>query len=638
MTVLTSPKSRVFPEEAFSWGFAPIMILVAVHFLFLACFFAPAISTPDANGYMAQARLIARQGRTDFEVETPAQYVGDHWMAVAEGRFYGQYPPGLPALLAVVFRPFGWYPTLWVIPVLGSLSLLGLYLVVREWVGPGWALLAAGLMAVNPFANQHALGADSHTAVCFFLIWALHGLIRWERSRSPGWAAVVGLCLGLIPTIRYAESLFLIPFGVYVAFSPPRDGRWWRSVLAALGCASVPLVALAVRNQEAFGAFWRTGYSVSGEQTGFGLGYFVRHAIPYLLMLLIMGVALVFPLGVKGMVELCKRPETRRRGYLLAGLVLPITLLYMAYYWGADPNSMRFLLPTYALYTIAAVWLLQLRSETEPERARKWVKILLGVTLLWGLPYSVFALHRLKRENMAIAEVTRVVEDHVEPGSVLIAQSGLLQHLDYRGDWRLAPAEAFDRQARPLGPRGPGADRKSRPEDGLTPAERTRSFRRDLARWAGDARKVYLLTTEAELKAVQDRLNPSEDEFTTIAEIKVAVRPGPPPPRFRGGPPGPGAGPPFQGRGGPPPWGGPPPGGRGFPGPPAHFEPPEDGKFVLVRWTMHPENAEFGMGNGEWGRKDGGSVPRRQRSIPRAAMVRPGEVWPIRETRHGIQR
>lgn len=116
-------------------------------------------------------RLIAREARTDIEVESPAQYVGDHWMAVGEGKYYGQYPPGLPAMLALVFRPFGWYWTLWVLPAMGTLSLLGLYLVVREWVGPGWPLVAAGLMAANPVANRHALGADSHTAVSFFLIW-----------------------------------------------------------------------------------------------------------------------------------------------------------------------------------------------------------------------------------------------------------------------------------------------------------------------------------------------------------------------------------------------------------------------------------------------------------------------------------
>ena len=349
--------------------FGAIWLLVAVHSLFLLLFFSPAISTPDANGYMAQARLIAYEGTTEIVVESPAQYVGDHWMSVAEGHYYGQYPPGLPAILAGVFRPFGPYASLLVIPLMGTLSLLGLYLVVREWVGPTWALMAATLMAVNPYANAHALGADSHTSVCFFLIWALYGLARWDRSRTPGWAALAGLCLGIIPTIRYPETLFLIPFGVYVLMSSPRDGRWWRSVIIGIGTASVPLIALALRNQMAFGAFWKTGYSISGEQTGFGLGYFASHFVPYLFLLLTHGVGLVFPMGIYGMVTLCRRAETARRGRLLVALVIPITALYMAYYWHADSKSTRFLLPTFALYTIAAVWLLKIRSETEPERA-----------------------------------------------------------------------------------------------------------------------------------------------------------------------------------------------------------------------------------------------------------------------------
>ena len=189
-------------------GYAPIALLLGVHFLVLVFFFEPAISTPDANGYFAQARLIADEGRTDIVVESPSQYVGDHWMRVGEGRYYGQYPPGLPALLALVYRPLGPWASLWVIPLMGTLSLLALFLVVRDWLGPGWGLVAAALMAVNPFANAHALGADSHTAVCFFLMWGFFGYLRWERTRSAWWAALAGFCLGMIPTIRYAERCF----------------------------------------------------------------------------------------------------------------------------------------------------------------------------------------------------------------------------------------------------------------------------------------------------------------------------------------------------------------------------------------------------------------------------------------------
>ncbi len=576
MTVLTVREPRPRLDARRADGPGAIALLVAVHLAFLAAFFAPAISTPDANGYLAQARLIARQGRTDIEVESPAQYVGDHWMSVAPGRYFGQYPPGLPAMIAVVFRPFGPLAALWVIPVLGSLSLLGLYLVVRVWVGRGWALLAGALMAVNPFANQHAMGADSHTAVGFFLIWALYAWIRWERSRAAGWMAVVGVCLGVIPSIRYAEALFLVPFAVIVVLSPPRDGRWWRSVAAGVLCASVPLAALAIRNQTAFGAFWRTGYSVSGEQTGFGIGYFVRHAVPFLVMLLIMGVGIVFPVGVKGLIELSRRPDTRREGQLLAALIVPITLLYMAYYWHADSHSMRFLLPTFPLYTIAAVWLLKLQGETDPERARRWGRIVLGVTLAWGLPYSTFALSRLRSENRALAEVTRAIARHVPPGSIVIAQGGVQQHLDFVGDWRLAPEEGFERDARPARPVGPDRDESRPPPSALTPAERTGAFRREIGRWAGASRQVFWLTTEARLAAVRDRLEPGGDTFTPIAEVRVTGRPGPPPPP-RG---------PKGERGGPGPR------GTERAGPPAHFEPPDDGKFLLVGWTIREPGIE----------------------------------------------
>ena len=85
MSVTQEVTEQSFARDRFSRSDAAIGLLVAGHFLFLALFFRPAISTPDANGYMAQARLIAREGRTDIVVESPVQYVGDHWMPVRRG-------------------------------------------------------------------------------------------------------------------------------------------------------------------------------------------------------------------------------------------------------------------------------------------------------------------------------------------------------------------------------------------------------------------------------------------------------------------------------------------------------------------------------------------------------------------------
>ena len=82
-------------------------LLVLVHFIFLMAYFEPAISTPDANGYFAQAKLIAGEHRTYFETESDIQFVGAHWHSTGDNRYFSKYPPGFPAVLAVVYRIFG---------------------------------------------------------------------------------------------------------------------------------------------------------------------------------------------------------------------------------------------------------------------------------------------------------------------------------------------------------------------------------------------------------------------------------------------------------------------------------------------------------------------------------------------------
>jgi hypothetical protein len=73
-------------------GLATVALIFG-HFIFLMLHFEPAISTPDANGYFAQTRLIADQGRTWFEPESPLQYVGVHRLNTEGYRYFSRYPP-----------------------------------------------------------------------------------------------------------------------------------------------------------------------------------------------------------------------------------------------------------------------------------------------------------------------------------------------------------------------------------------------------------------------------------------------------------------------------------------------------------------------------------------------------------------
>ncbi|OYD15134.1 hypothetical protein CH333_06470 [candidate division WOR-3 bacterium JGI_Cruoil_03_44_89] len=293
--------------------FTPLAILfIIIHFVFLLFYFEPAISTPDAQGYFTQAKLIARGVKTYLEPESILQYIGPHWLHRSDNLYFTTFSPGFPTILAVVYKIFGPKAALLVSPLMSSLSLLGLFLLCRLWIGKGWALLALLLMAVNPFANQHALFGDSHTAVVFFLIWALFFLAQWVKSNSPRWAFGTGLFVGIIPTIRYPEVLFCFALGIFVLFHLKGNKISWRSLVAGAIGAAIPIGALCIRNQMAFGAFWRTGYGLSNEPTHFGGNYLTSYSLSYLKMLISEGCGLMFILGIIGIAVLCARRNTER--------------------------------------------------------------------------------------------------------------------------------------------------------------------------------------------------------------------------------------------------------------------------------------------------------------------------------------
>jgi hypothetical protein len=132
---------------------------------FLSHYYAPAISHPDANGYWAQGTLIAETGRATFRPESPLQYIGMHWLLTDSGLYVCRYPPGLPLAVALVSRLFGPEASVLLNPILALATLLGVFFLTRSLVGPGWGVLAALTLALNPVFNVHALNSISHMAV-----------------------------------------------------------------------------------------------------------------------------------------------------------------------------------------------------------------------------------------------------------------------------------------------------------------------------------------------------------------------------------------------------------------------------------------------------------------------------------------
>jgi len=510
------------------------VLLILGHFVFLMNFFEPAISTPDANSYFTQAKQIAKEGRTYIETESPLQYIGPHWKQRVDNQYFCIHPPGLGAILSVVYAIFGPRAALWINPVMASLSLLGLFLLCTLWISEGWAFLAVALMAVNPFANEHALFGDSHTSIIFFLIWALFFIAQWTREQSVRYAFGAGLFMGIIPTIRHPELLYLPAVVLFVFFHFKNNRKFWLSLAAGVIGVAIPVGALCIRNHMAYGAFWKTGFSIVGEQMSlFDLKYLARYGSEYVQKLMSEGCSLSFALGITGIAGLCAHRGTWKHGMLFTMLVVPVTVLYMSFFWGPDPQSMRYLLPTFYIYTIAAVWLLYLVAVYYRRSVLIGSIILLFITIWWGLPQSMRSMQNLKRWNGVLAKVTSIIEQNVEPGSILIANEGINQHLDFIGDWRLVDSSVF-RPKRPRTHHMINTNRSSLiiPPQGLRNVEARlkyenlegealfSTFSNDVWHWAGEDRKVYWIAKEDQIKNHEDFLA-DHDRFVKITEIKL---------------------------------------------------------------------------------------------------------------------
>lgn len=429
-------------------GMSAAVCLCLIHFAWLLSYFEPVISGPDANGYFAQARRIAEDGRVSFERESGLQYINMHWLGTAGAGFVSRYPPGLPLILAAGYKMGGPVAAMLVNPALTSAALLGVYFLARAWAGPGWALVAAVAMAVNPTANGRAFAGDAHPAVSFFLVWGLWLLVRWASAPTAGRAFVVGLWLGYIPTLRYSEAIYGLGFAWFLWATWRSGGASGRSLMAALAGGVIPAAALAAHEAWAWGAVGHTGYSASAPI--FTWRYFVEKAIPYLQSTQSGGAGLFAAFGVGGIAFLAARRETRREGLLLALLVVPPVALYAAYFF--YDATMRFLLPTFYLYAVAAVWLLKSLAETNPAAARAAAGVCLLLTCLSGATQSAASLTAEHQANATLAKAAREVASLVEPGAVLIVPQNLAQHLDFLGRWRLADPQFFsDRVGGPMG-------------------------------------------------------------------------------------------------------------------------------------------------------------------------------------------
>jgi hypothetical protein len=484
----TPPAVKAMPGIVTRLGYVGgLVAMLVLYALLIRAHWQPAILHPDANGYWAQASVLVN-------------------------------------------------------PALAMLTLVGVYAVAaRLLASPAWGLFAAVAVAVNGAFTAHALTDIAHMPVAFCLVWGVYLLLRWSDTGRWGWAFAGGVVLGCIPGARYADSIVALGVLAFLLMHVRTFPNIWKHYLAAVGGAAIPIVPLLVRNQLVFGAFWKTGYALTNEQTGFSREWFAEHAAAYLQLLQGNGMGILFGLGVIGFAWMLATPRVRATGTLLVGMVVPFVVVYMAYYWargvmgggrgGNDVGgAMRFLVPVVPLIAIAGTWTLARALAAAPTAAKVAVPIVvIAMQLLTYGSDGLAELRQMRDRKTPLAMATRDLQQVAAAGDVVMADNGFLQHLDFVRRWKLAdPSVATGR--------GMGGGRLNRDPDGPSPmqqeknearsklysgttVQRQKQFLTDVRAWAGPDHAIFAVGREADLS----RLLPGvpREEVTVIRKFTV---------------------------------------------------------------------------------------------------------------------
>ncbi|MBK8900077.1 MAG: glycosyltransferase family 39 protein [Anaerolineaceae bacterium] len=259
-------EARSFTEGIISNLQFPITQKFAVAFLTLLTFaltlhiandvLARVPHVQDSLTYLFQAQTLARGDLWAAAPPLP-QFFEQEFLLVQNGRWFGKYPPGYPAILAlgVLLR------APWLInPLLAALTVPLLYQLGRRVYDGRIALLAAGLMSLSPFflflsGSHMAHAAELFWLVLFMLSWRMavggekqeHRVTqrRHRGAQRVGWAVVAGLAAGMAFLTRQLTAVAIIaPFFLLTTWTSPLS---WRSRLqrGAIWLAGLlPLVGL----------------------------------------------------------------------------------------------------------------------------------------------------------------------------------------------------------------------------------------------------------------------------------------------------------------------------------------------------------------------------------------------------------
>lgn len=194
--------------------------------------FNPDLSTVSPADYT----MLFREHPPHFvprHYHLPGFYVSDS----DAGRIIPQFYPLHPIWLALAHGLGGVWANLFVTPMWAMLSVLALYLAVREAFDHRVAVIAAALLALTPTQIWFSRYPTAETLTQFLLFSGLYAFTRYTR-RNERWAGILaGLALGQVMLARI-DTYFLLGllpvYAAYLRLQRRLDRRFWAPAVPML--------------------------------------------------------------------------------------------------------------------------------------------------------------------------------------------------------------------------------------------------------------------------------------------------------------------------------------------------------------------------------------------------------------------
>ena len=173
----------------------------------------------DGFAQLFQARIFLA-GRLWMRPPTDLANFATLQMVLGPDRWYSQYPPGQPAVLAVGLALGCW----WLLqPVFGAALVLLTYRVARWTADDTTARLTVVLVTLCPFVVAVTASELSHVPAATLAMGAAAAATMLDRERWMTWALLAGAALGAMVAFRPLDAVAAsVPVGVIVLLAARR--------------------------------------------------------------------------------------------------------------------------------------------------------------------------------------------------------------------------------------------------------------------------------------------------------------------------------------------------------------------------------------------------------------------------------